>query len=175
MVAQSDIESKAAIYCPKCRSPTSTQIVYGFPLQEDLPPRCVYGGDECPTHAPTQFCDRCDFAWRLADSQPLCFAFPRKCYFCSQSLNVDDKLSYSMEFERWISNDRSGLNLTDDTFSQSLYPVCGQCRESIRGNIGDLLDQERLEERDRVFAVRYWFAGIVFFILVFYFATLVKN
>ncbi|QDV47291.1 hypothetical protein Enr13x_72000 [Stieleria neptunia] len=158
-----------------CRRQTSTQIVYGFPLQEDLPARCVYGGEECSIHAPTHFCDRCDFAWRFADYPPLYFAFPGKCYFCSESLNANDKLTYSMEFEHWISSDRSDLNLTDDTFIQNLYPVCGPCRESIRSNLDDLLDQECLDEKDRVTAVRYWIAGVVCFILFFYFVTMAKK
>ena len=170
-----DVELCIKASCPDCKRETSTRVVYGYPLREDFPAQCIYGGDACPAGSPTHYCDHCHVSWCLAECTSLFFAFPNKCYFCSDSLDANDKLTYSMEFEEWIANEESGLSLTDDTFTQSLYPVCGKCRDSIRTNLHDLAAHDGQEDRQRVVAIRLAVGTFVFFVLLIAYAALTKN
>ena len=77
-----------------------------------------------------------------------------------------------MEFEEWIANDDSGLSLTDDTFTQSLYPVCSLCRDGIRTNLDELAAQDEQEDWQRVVAVRLAIGGFLFFALLIAYSVL---
>ncbi len=80
-----------------------------------------------------------------------------------------------MEFEEWISQDDSALRLTDNTFTQSVYPVCAKCRDGIRQNLKDLVEQAEEQEWQRRVALRIGIGGFLICALVFAIAILTSK
>ncbi len=71
-----------------------------------------------------------------------------------------------MEFEEWLAGPDEALELTDDTFTTTLFPVCMACRNSIRqNNRGIELDIVE-EERQRLIATRIGIGAVVFCVLL---------
>lgn len=163
-------ETFDSAYCPECEQVTSARVVYGYPMQEDFPAHFIYGGDGCPEDAPTHYCDHCNVAWRVADSEPLYCDFPSKCYFCADLLRSTDKLNYSVEFEERMGAGNDGILLSDGAFTQGLYPVCSACREGIHENLEDMAAEEADEDRQRVAAYRVALGGVVIVVLLIVYA-----
>ncbi len=106
-----------------------------------LPP-CYFGGLSCSNGSPTHFCDPCGLAWTETNCSPIVYELPKQCYFCGHVLSSKDQLVFSVAFEEAMDQNDSKLKLSDDTFKQAVYPVCGDCRFEIRENLNDLQSQD---------------------------------